>query len=382
MIPITRPLVGPEEAEAAGQAVLSGWLSQGPRVQRFEEAIAAYVGAPHAVAASNCTTALHLALLAAGVGPGDEVICPSFTFIATANAILYVGAEPVFVDIDPLTYNVNPELVEAAVTPRTRAIMPVDQIGLAADVPAILEIARRHGIRVVEDAAPSLGATVGGVRLGGLSDLTCFSFHPRKSITTGEGGMVTTADDEMAARMRRIRSHAASSSDLSRHQSGTTDIEEYTELGFNYRMTDVQAAIGLVQLGRLDGILAERRRLALRYAELFSALEGVEVPHEPEGRPHTFQSYCVRLPSGVRPQVMADLARAGVASRRGVMAIHLEPFYRSRTRRWPLPETESAAADTLLLPLYVGMTPAEQDLVFETLATSLEAARAHAPRVG
>jgi perosamine synthetase len=378
MIPITRPCLGQEEVDAAGRAILSGWLSQGPRVQEFEAAVAAYVGAPHAVATSNCTTALHVALLAAGVGPGDQVICPSFTFIATANAILYAGAEPVFVDIDPATYNLDPGLVEAAITNRARAIVPVDQIGLAADVPAILEIARRRGLAVVEDAAPSLGATVAGVRLGGLSPFTCFSFHPRKSITTGEGGMVTTTDADAAARLRRLRSHGASTSDLARHRSGATDIEEYPQLGFNYRMTDVQAAIGLVQMGRLDGILAERRRLALRYTALLTGLDGVQPPLEPAGRPHTFQSYCVRLPSGVRTRVMADLAAAGIASRRGVMAIHLEPLYRSLVPGCSLPETERAAADTLLLPLYVGLTGAEQDRVVEALAASLRSARSAA----
>ena len=374
MIPITRPCTGPEEARAAGEAVLSGWLSQGPGVQRFEDAVAAYVGAPHAVATSNCTTALHLALIAAGVGPGDQVICPSFSFIATANAILYVGAEPVFVDIDPLTYNLDPEQVEAAVTPRTRAIVPVDQIGLAADVPAILDIARRHGLVVVEDAAPSLGATIGERRVGSLSDFTCFSFHPRKSITTGEGGMITTADSAAAARLRRLRSHGASTSDLSRHQSGTLDFEEYAELGYNYRMTDVQAAIGLVQMGRLDGILADRRRLALRYGERLADADCVVTPHEPAGRRHTFQSYCVRLPSGIRARVMASLAEAGIASRRGVMAIHLEPLYRSLCPGVSLPETERATTDTLLLPLFAGMTESEQDQVVEVLTQSVRTA--------
>src|SRR4051794_17553927 len=222
MIPITKPHLGREEADAAAEAILSGWLSQGARVAQFEQAVASYAGARHAIATTNCTSSLHLALLAAGVGPGDEVICPSFSFIATANAVLHAGAQPVFVDIDSRTYNIDAALIEAAITSRTKAIMPVDQIGLAADIPAVQEIARRHHLKVIEDAAPSLGALIGESRVGSMSDFTCFSFHPRKSITTGEGGVITTDDDEAADFLRRIRSHAASTSDLSRHTSGTT----------------------------------------------------------------------------------------------------------------------------------------------------------------
>ena len=368
MIPITRPAVGDEEAAAAAEVVRSGWLTQGQRVADFEAAVAGYVGARHAVATSNCTTALHLALLAAGVRAGDEVICPSFTFIATANAIVHAGATPVFVDIDPQTYNVTPELVERAVTPRTRAIVPVSQIGLAADTPAIMEIARRHGLLVVEDAAPSLGATVGEARTGSLADFTCFSFHPRKSITTGEGGIVTTNDGESAAMLRRIRSHGASTSDLERHRSAGPAIEQYLDLGYNYRMTDIQAAIGLVQLRRLDAILAERRSLALRYNDLLAGDGRFVTPHEPPGFRHTYQSYCVRLQTRrPREAIMAELARKDIATRRGVMAIHLEPWYRARFPGVSLPETERAAEETLLLPLFAGMTHEEQDEVVRQL---------------
>ncbi len=372
MIPITRLAIGEEEAAAALAVIRSGWLTQGERVREFEEAVASYVGAAHAIATSNCTTALHLSLIAAGVGPGDEVICPSFSFIATANSIVHAGATPVFVDIDPRTYNIDAGLIEAAITPRTRAILPVDQIGLAADIPAVLAIARAHGLRVVEDAAPSIGATVGESRLGSLSDFTCFSFHPRKSITTGEGGVITTNDDAAAERLRSIRSHGASVSDLARHQSGTTDIEEYRELGYNYRMTDIQGAIGIVQMRRLDEVLGARRRLALRYNELLADDERIQTPFESADRPHTFQSYCVRLRS-TRPRqdLMNDLAERGIATRRGVMAIHLEPYYRGRYPELSLPETERAAAETLLLPLYVGMTEAEQDEVVRELQAHL-----------
>jgi dTDP-4-amino-4,6-dideoxygalactose transaminase len=371
-IPITRPCIGEEEAAAAAEVVRSGWLTQGKRTQDFEEALAAYTGARHAIVVSNCTTALHLALVVAGVGPGDEVICPSFTYIATANAVLHAGATPVFVDIDARTYNTTADLLEAAITPRTKALMPVDQIGLAADMPSIMALARRRGLMVVEDAAPSLGAMVNGQKIGTFADLTCFSFHPRKSITTGEGGLITTEDDALADRLRTIRSHAASTSAFSRHASGTTDIEEYRELGWNYRMTDVQAAIGLVQLGRLDGILTERRRLAERYSRLLSVDGRIQVPYVPSGYPHTYQSYCVWLHGGAsRASVMAALADQGIATRRGVMASHLEPFYRERYPDLVLPVTEQATAETLLLPLYVGMTESEQDEVVSGLLAAL-----------
>ena len=372
MIPITRPAVGEEEALAAAEAVRSGWLSQGARVQEFERLVASYVGARHAIATSNCTTALHLALREAGVGPGDEVICPSLSFIATANAIVHAGAKPVFVDIDARTLNIDPSLVEALITPRTRAIMPVDQIGLAADIPAILEIAVRFALAVVEDAAPSLGATVGEARVGGMSQFTCFSFHPRKSITTGEGGMITTNDGDAAERIRRARSHGASTSDLSRHQSGAADIEEYPELGFNYRMTDIQGAIGIVQMGKLDAIVAARRARALRYNALLAGDARIGLPFEPAGRTHTYQSYCTWLRGGrERNAIMAELAAQSIATRRGVMAIHLEPLYRETHGTRSLPVTEAAANETLLLPLYADMTDDEQDTVVAAFKKAL-----------
>lgn len=382
MIPITRPSIGEEEAAAAAEVIRSGWLSQGKRVQEFESAVADYVGAAHAIAVSNCTTALHLALIAAGVREGDEVICPSFTFIATANAIVHAGAVPVFVDIDPRTYNIDAAAVEAAITPRTRAIVPVDQIGLAADVRRIHELAQAGGLAVVEDAAPSLGATFGDERVGSRSPFTCFSFHPRKSITTGEGGMITTQDGDVAARLRRLRSHGASVSDLARHQSGTVVLETYDELGYNYRMTDVQAAIGTVQMRRLEEILTRRVDLAGRYAELLGEDERVTLPYTPPGCRHTYQSYCVRLESAhVRATVMAELAGRGIATRRGVMAIHREPLYRRRFPDCTLPVTEKAAEDTMLLPLYADMPAAEVDTVVGALREALSNASPR-PRVG
>jgi dTDP-4-amino-4,6-dideoxygalactose transaminase len=371
-VPIMVPYVGEEEAQAAADAVRSGWLSQGARTQEFEQLVADYVDAPYAVACSNGTTALHLALLAAGVGPGDEVICPSFTYIASCNAIRYVGATPVFVDIDPRTYTIDPSLIERVITPRTKAILPVDQIGLAADLPAIAEIAARRNLLIIEDAAPSLGTAIDGVRVGGSghADFTCFSFHPRKSVTTGEGGVITLADFETAEHLRKLRSHAASTSARARYESGTTDFELYEELGYNFRLSDVLAAIGIVQMRKLDFILAERRRLAERYSVAFSDLDALlQVPFEPDGYTHTYQSYVVRLSDGAekRPHVMRALAARGIATRRGVMASHLEPYYLRLYPDLSLPETERAAEETLLLPLYVGMPEDEQDLVVQAL---------------
>lgn len=382
LIPITRPSLGEEEARAAAEVARGGWLAQGPRVAAFERALAERLGVAHVVVTSNCTAALHLALLCAGVGPGDEVILPSFTFIATANAVLYTGARPVFVEIDPRTYNLDPERIEAAITPRTRAIIPVDQIGLAAELDPVLDIARRHGLRVVEDAAPALGATYRGRPVGTISPITCFSFHPRKSITTGEGGALATDDAALAERARVLRSHGASISDLARHQATTVLIERYEELGFNYRMTDLQAAIGLVQLRKLDDILARRRRLAERYTAALAGWEGVTPPYAPQHTPHTYQSYCIRLGpahAARREDLMARMLARGVATRRGVMAIHLEPYYAAHLGLLAplgpvaLPITEAAARETLLLPLYADMTAAEQDRAIAALRDALHA---------
>ena len=374
LIPITKPCLGEEEIEAVAQAIRSGWVAQGPGVAQFERVLAERLGVEHVVATSNCTTSLHIALLCAGIGPGDEVIVPSFTFIATANAVLYVGATPVFVDIDPRTYNMDPAWIEAAITPRTRAIIPVDQIGLAAELDAVNEIAQRHGLRVIEDAAPALGAMYRGRPVGAVSPITCFSFHPRKSITTGEGGAITTNDGEVAAKARVLRSHGASVSDLARHNASTVTIEQYELLGYNYRMTDIQAAIGSAQLRKLDGILARRRYLAERYNTLLASLDGVTTPYAPEYAPHTYQSYCVRLrPDRCAPRevVMERMLNRKIATRRGVMAIHEEPYYVERFGQISLPETEAATRQTLLLPLFAEMTDAEQDRVVEALRDAL-----------
>lgn len=367
-IPVARPFLGREEEIAVADVLRSGWIAQGARVAEFEKSFARYVGAEHAVAVSSCTTALHLALLACGIGPGDEVICPSLSFIATANSIVYTGASTVFADIDPETYNLDPGRVEASITLKTRAILAVHQVGLPCALDEICAIADRRGLIVIEDAACAIGSEYRGRRVGAPGGkLACFSFHPRKILTTGEGGMITTADGAMAARLRKLRQHAMSVSDVVRHSAHQVVIENYDEVGYNYRMTDMQAAVGIVQLGRLEAMLARRRSLAGRYSERLGALGWLKTPDAPEDRQHNFQSYMVRLlPRApvTRDALMQGLLEKGISTRRGVMAIHREPPYRNP--RWEdglLRETNAAADETIILPLFHQMTEDEQDYV-------------------
>jgi len=393
-VPITKPSLGEEEARAPYESIKSGWVTQGPKVAAFEKAVAAYVGAKHGVATTSCTTGLHLALASLGIGPGDEVIVPSFTFIASANAILYTGASAVFADIDPRTYNVDPADVERRITKRTKAIMPVDQIGLGCDIDAINEIAAHHRLEVVEDAAPAIGESYHpeasaargadrwtvrseddkGRKVGSNAHQTVFSFHPRKVITTGEGGMITTDDDALADRARKLRAHGMSVSDLDRHTADRVIIEEYHELGFNYRMSDIQASIGLVQLRRLPELLHVRRAKAARYNAELRGIRGLETPYTPPYAEHTYQSYCLRLTRECpldREVLMTNLLRRGIATRRGVMASHLEAVYLKRNGRVSLPVTEEATRTTMLIPLYATMTDDEQSYVIDALREEL-----------
>jgi perosamine synthetase len=366
-VPIARPSFGRLEEDAVIEVLRSGWVSQGPRVAEFERQFAAYVGAEHAVAVSSCTTALHLALVAAGVNPGDEVICPSLSFIATANAIVYAGATPVFADIDRATYNMDPASIDASITPRTKAILVVHQIGLPSPIDEIQAIASRHNLVVVEDAACAIGSEYQGERIGKPhSAVACFSFHPRKILTTAEGGMLTTNDAELAARIRRLRQHAMSVSDLARHSSSKVVIEQYDEVGYNYRMTDLQAAIGLVQLQRMDKMLSRRRELAQRYSTRLGSLGWVIPPSEPSYCRHNFQSYMVRLTEDAplsRDQLMQDLLDRGVSTRRAIMAIHRELPYRGHVVEGGLPETDLVADSSIILPLFYEMTEEEQEYV-------------------
>jgi len=312
MISIAKPLMGEEEKQAVLEVLDSGMLAQGPRVKAFEEAFAEMCGVKYALATTSGTTALHTALLAHGIGPGDEVITSPFTFIASANSILFTGARPVFVDIDPNTFNLNPDLIEDAITPKTRAILPVHLFGLSCDMDAIMDIADKHGLIVIEDACQSHGATYKGKKVGSFGTGT-FSFYPTKNMTTAEGGMITTNDPKIAERCSMIRQH------------GMRRRYYHDELGFNFRMTDIQAAIGLEQLKKLERFNRAGQSNA-RY--LSEHLRGVKVPFVPEGYEHVFHQYTIRVPDGKRDALLDHLQQRGIGT--GVyypVPVHKQTFY-------------------------------------------------------
>ena len=379
MVPVARPVLGELEIAAIRRVVLSGWVSQGPEVAAFEEEFATLVGATHAVAVSNCTSALHLALRAVGVGPGDEVITVSHSFIATANAVHHCGATPVFVDVEAGTWNMDPGLIEAAITPRTRAILCVHQLGMPCDLNRIVEIGDRQGLPVVEDAACATGSEIlwrgRWERIGRPHGaIACFSFHPRKVITTGDGGMITTADPELARKVRLWRQHSMSVPAAVRHAAREVVFESYDETGFNYRMTDLQAAVGRVQLSRLEELVEDRRRTATEYASRLGTATGVTLPVEPAWARTNWQSYMVQLPPRVNQRdVMQFLLDHGIATRRGVMNAHLEAPYRSAPRIGVLHQSEQAQRRGIILPLVPGMPPAMVQAVCGHLTLAIRA---------
>ena len=368
-IPVMVPWLGEEEAEAAAQAVRSGWVAQGPRVAEFERAFAAEVGAAHGVAVSSGTAALHLGLVALGVGAGDEVVVPSLSFIATANAARYVGAVPVFADIDPATGNLTPETVAAALTSKTRAVILVHQGGVPADLNALRTFCGERGLALLEDAACAAGARYRGAPVGVGAQVAAWSFHPRKLLTTGEGGMVTTDDAEFAARMRRLREHGMNVSAADRHASTKPVLEAYLETGFNYRMTDIQAAVGLVQLRKLAATVAERREIAARYQHELAGIAGLTPVTDPEHGQTNYQSFWVLLDETFpvsRDDLLLRLSEAGVSARRGIMAAHMEPAY-ADVSSVKLPATEALSLNSLILPVFHGMTDEQLDRVVAVL---------------
>jgi perosamine synthetase len=373
MIPITKLMMDEREAAAAQRAILSGWITQGPEVAAFEQEFADFVGAPHACAVSNCTTALHLALLGVGVGPGDEVITVSHSYIATANAILYCSAKPVFVDIDPTNFNIDPLAIEAVVSPKTRAILCVHQIGMPCDMASIMELARRHHLIVIEDAACAIGSEIywqnSWQRIGRPhGDVACFSFHPRKVVSTGDGGMLTTASSDMDQRFRQLRQHGMSVPDYARHASAQVIFETHPVLGYNYRMTDIQAAVGREQLKRLPQMIAARRALSDRYRVLLKSYNDIELPTEPNYARSNWQSFCVRLPAQCdQRSVMQAMLDHGIATRRGVMCAHREDTYANIALGAALPHSEAAQDHCIILPLYPQMTELEQEQVASAL---------------
>jgi len=367
-VAFSRPYFGPEEELAAAATIRSGWVAGGPRLDEFESRFAALCGTKYAIGVSSWTTGAFLVLSALGLGRDDEIIVPSLTFIASVNVVVHAGARPVFADIDPQTYNVDPDDIGRKVGPRTRAILAIDQLGLPCEIDRIVEIADKHGLIVVQDAACSIGSLFRGRPMGAVAPTAVFSLHARKVVTTGEGGMIVTNDGDFAARLRRLRHQGMSLSDYERHGASPTTFETYPEIGYNFRLTDIQAAVGLCQLDRLQDMLDRRRRVADRYRSALDSHPFISPPFVPAHVTPNWQSFQVRVrPAGLlgRNEVMEALHLSGIATRRGVMASHLELPYRMLGAR--LPHTELAALECMQLPMHAGMSEAEADRVIDAL---------------
>lgn len=375
MIPIAKPYLTKDEAQAAYDTILTGWTTQGPKVQEFEEKFADYTGAKYAVAVSNCTTALHLSMIVAGIGPGDEVICPSMSYIATANSVQYVGATPVFAEVQPATYNLDPVDAERRITSKTKAILLVHQIGMPADIDAFQGLCDRYNLKLIEDAACAAGTAYKGRKIGSHSELVCFSFHPRKVISTGDGGMITTNREDYYNRLKLLRQHGMSVNDRVRHQANKIIFEDHVEVGYNYRMTDIQAAVGIKQLEKLDWIVEERRKIAASYYEAFKNINFIRLPLEGEGYYSNYQSFSIYLePTSPidRNSLMQELLDRGIASRRGIMNTHRETAYKSSYLNTVLPISEDLQNRSIILPLYVPMEEDEIQYIINVFSEILQ----------
>jgi len=369
MIAIAKPYLTEDEAQNAYDTILTGWITQGPRVAEFEEKFVAYTGAKYAVAVSNCTTALHLAMIVAGIGEGDEVICPSMSYIATANSIAYTRAKPVFAEIDPTNYNLDIHDTEKRITDKTKAILLVHQLGMPADIDAFKALCKKYNLLLIEDAACAAGSAYKGLKIGSHSDIVCFSFHPRKVITTGDGGMITTSNEDYYNRLKLLRQHGMSVNDRVRHLSKQVIFEEHVEVGYNYRLTDIQASVGIKQLEKLDHIVAERRIIAQKYHEAFKDIDTIRLPFEPEGCFSNYQSYSIYLKPSFpisRNELMQRMLDLGISTRRGVMTSHREIAYLNLQGEQSLPVSEDAADRSIIIPLYYPMEDNDIQFVIDS----------------
>lgn len=369
-VPLARPSFNKNEEKSVSAVLKSSWVTQGPFVEKLETAVKNYTGAKYAVATSSATTALFLSLYIMGIREKDEVIVPSFSFIASANVICHLGAVPVFVDINPQTYNIDPSKIEEKITSRTKAVMAVDQVGLPCDFDTINAIAKKHKIPVLIDAACSLGSEYKGKKAGSVSQINCLSFHPRKVITTGEGGMILTSNKIWAERAVVLRNHGMETSDVKRHHSTKVIHEKYKEIGFNFRMSDIEASVGVEQMKKISLFIKKRATIANRYNQAFKNSKYITPPFVPSYCRHNWQSYVIKLTSNAplsRDKLMQLLLDKGISTRRGVMASHLETPYRKFSKNVSLPQTEEAEKQTICLPMYSDMKAKDQNFVIKTI---------------
>jgi perosamine synthetase len=373
MIPIAKPYLTTDEAQASYDTILTGWITQGPRVQEFEEKFAKYVGSKYAVAVSNCTTALHLTMLVSDIGAGDEVICPSLSYIATANSIMHSGAKPVFAEVRQ-DYNMDPKHTESLITSKTKAILLVHQIGMPADIDVFKDICKRHKLILIEDAACAVGSAYKGHKIGSHSDLVCFSLHPRKVISTGDGGMITTNSEAIRDRLKLLRQHGMSVNDRVRHSSSKIIFEDHLEVAYNYRLTDIQAAVGIKQLEKLDWIISERRKIAEKYYKAFKDIKEIILPIEKEGYFSNYQSYSIYLKPECkisRNDLMQLLLDKGISTRRGIMTSHRETAYKNKMQGLSLPVSEDLCDRSIIIPLYIPMKDEDVDFVISEFRKAL-----------